>query len=155
MIRLFRLIAALIVGLAVSATAYADGGVPLPSPAKAVGDACVEPTDVMRRNHMDFLKQQRDETMHLGVRSGKYGLNGCIECHAADDPKAPGAAKSVEPFCGECHDYAAVKLDCWSCHTPKLGEGTQKASLQTPFSELDAETLAMLRAHLSKGSVTR
>ena len=100
-----------------------------------------------------------------GVReiSSTGFFTGYFESELADDemltevrvPKAPGAAKSVEPFCGECHDYAAVKLDCWSCHTPKLGEGTQKASLQTPFSELDAETLAMLRAHLSKGSVTR
>ena len=130
MIRSFRLIAALIVGLAISAAAstavHADGGVPLPSPAKATGETCVEPADVMRRNHMDFLKQQRDETMRLGIRDGKYGLNGCVECHAADDPKTPEAAKSIEPFCGECHAYAAVTLDCWSCHTTKPAKGGAK-----------------------------
>ncbi len=128
MIRSFRLIAALIVGLAVSAAAYAyaDGGVPLPSPANATGENCVAPTDIMRRNHMDLLKQQRDETMHLGKRDGKYSLTGCVECHAADDPKTPDTAKSVEPFCGECHSYAAVKLDCWSCHTTKPAKGSAK-----------------------------
>jgi hypothetical protein len=130
MIRSFRLIAALIVGLAVSAGAYAgayaDGGVPLPSPAKATGATCVEPADIMRRNHMDFLKQQRDETMHLGIRDGKYALNGCVECHATDDPKTPAAVKTIEPFCGECHAYAAVKLDCWSCHTDKPATGSAK-----------------------------
>ena len=34
----------------------------------AKGDKCVEPTDVMRRNHMEFILHQRDDTMRRGVR---------------------------------------------------------------------------------------
>jgi len=93
MIRSFRLIGATAVALAVLAlgggpAGAAEGGVPLPALAKAKGEACVEATDVMRRDHPDLLKAHRDDTMHLGIRSGKYSLTGCIECHAAPDPKA-------------------------------------------------------------------
>lgn len=159
MIRSFRLIGALAFGLAVlaagapSATA-ADGRVPLPNlAAPAKGEACVEPTDVMRRNHMDLLKRQRDETMHRGIRAGKYSLNGCIECHAAAEADAPApAAKSIEPFCEECHAYAAVRVDCWSCHNPKLVEGIKTARPAKPFPQGDDDPLAMLKAHLSGGS---
>lgn len=152
MIRSFRLIGAVGAALAVLALGGApagatDGRVPLPELAKAKGEACVEPADVMRRNHPDFLKTQRDETMHLGIRSGKYSLTGCIECHAAPDPKAKEpAVKSIDAFCESCHTYAAVKVDCWSCHNPKLTEtGKQAASLDSLIAELKA-TLSEKRA---------
>jgi len=129
MTRIIGMIGALALGLAILAgtgrpAPAADGRVPLPAlAAPAEGESCVEPADVMRRNHMEFLKAQRDETMHLGIRDGKYSLNGCIACHAAADPAAADpAAKTIEPFCEECHSYAAVKLDCWSCHNPTLTE---------------------------------
>ena len=35
--------------------------------AARAGTQCVEPADVMRRRHMDFLKHQRDETVLGGV----------------------------------------------------------------------------------------
>ena len=41
---------------------------------KAAGlDACVEPTDYMRRNHMELIKHQRDVTVHMN----------CFGCHAS------------------------------------------------------------------------
>jgi hypothetical protein len=102
----------------------ADGRVPMPELTKAQGEACVESTDVIRRDHMDLLKGQRDQTMRLGIRDGKHSLKGCIECHAAPDPKAEGA-RTIEGFCTQCHDYVGVKPDCWSCHTPKAeGKGS-------------------------------
>lgn len=136
MIRSFRLIGATAAALAVLAlgggpAGAAEGGVPLPTLAKAKGEACVEPADVMRRDHPDLLKAQRDDTMHLGIRSGKYSLTGCIECHAAPDPKAADPkVKSIDAFCESCHTYAAVKVDCWTCHNPKLTETPVKVGAQ-------------------------
>lgn len=97
-----------------------QSSVPLPHPAKAAkGDKCVEPADVMRRDHMDFLKHQRDETVRDGIRGNKYSFNACVDCHATADPKiAGGKIRTLKPFCAECHEYAAVKADCFSCHNP-------------------------------------
>ncbi|MDA0304717.1 MAG: hypothetical protein O3B76_00270 [Proteobacteria bacterium] len=90
-----------------------------PKPTKAFkGDKCVEPVDVMRRDHMNYLLHQRDETVQQGIRGKKYSLRQCIECHAVPDKQA-GGERTVEPFCGECHKFAAVTIDCFQCHTNK------------------------------------
>jgi predicted CXXCH cytochrome family protein len=108
---------------------HADGGrTPLPviEPATA-GTQCVEPADVMRRNHMRFLEHQRDETVHGGVRGAKHSLKGCIDCHAS--AKTASVAKAETNFCVSCHSYAAVRIDCFECHTnksPKLAQGATK-----------------------------
>ena len=54
-------------------------------------DVCVEPTDVMRRRHFEFIKHQRDVTVHQAIN-------------------APGE------FCAACHEYTGATLDCFSCH---------------------------------------
>ena len=73
----------------------------------------------MRRDHMKFLKHQRDETMHKGVRAPRHSLKGCIACHANAQTRSVAAAESN--FCVSCHSYAAVKIDCFGCHTGKTG----------------------------------
>lgn len=93
--------------------------VPMPKPATAFkGTQCVAPVDVMRREHMNFLKHQRDETVKDGIRGAKYSLRQCIDCHAVPDPQA-GGKRTVRTFCNECHQYAAVRVDCFECHTNK------------------------------------
>ena len=78
---------------------------------------CVEPTELMRRNHMELIKHQRVETVHEGIRSTKYSLVRCIECHASVGVDgAPVPVNGEEQFCESCHDYAAVSLDCFDCH---------------------------------------
>ena len=109
----------LVLATATSATAAAgESRVPLPVIPPAVkGEQCVEPTDVMRREHMDFLVHQRDETVHLGVRGAKHSLVGCIDCHARSD--AAGTAIPVNAkgeFCESCHGFAGVEMDCFGCH---------------------------------------
>lgn len=97
-----------------------DGRTPVPSPSAAVmGEQCVEPADVMRRNHMNFLMHQRDETLRDGIRGEKYSLRGCIDCHATPDDKA---TRSVRTFCDSCHDYAAVEITCFECHNDRPGQ---------------------------------
>ncbi len=78
------------------------------------GEQCVEPTEVMRRDHMKFILHQRDRTMHEGVRTTKHSLKNCVDCHA--DAKT-GSVLGKEGFCESCHAYAAVKLDCFECHS--------------------------------------
>ena len=53
----------------------------LPAIPAAAGDQCVEPTEVMRRRHMDFILHQRDETVHKGVRTEKHRFVNCVNCH--------------------------------------------------------------------------
>ena len=98
------------------AVAAESGRTPTPVPAKAAkGAACVEPVEDMRRNHMVYLDHERDETMHKGIRGRKHSLRACIECHAVPD-KAAAGKRTIEPFCSECHRYAAVSMDCFQCH---------------------------------------
>ncbi len=86
-------------------------------------EQCVEPTPVMRRNHFEFIKHQRDLTVHQGIRGSKHSLAGCIDCHARKD--ASGKAVPVNAqgqFCAGCHEYVAASLDCFSCHSAVPGE---------------------------------
>lgn len=95
-------------------------GVPMPVIPMGQGDTCVEDTDFMRRNHMDMLKHQRDETMLKGVRDEQYSLKECIACHAVNGPDSkPVTGSSPQHFCRSCHDYAAVSIDCFQCHASR------------------------------------
>ena len=112
-----RLAAALALACAAPPTLAADSPrTPVPKPPKATqGAQCVEPTADMRRNHMIYLDHERDETVHKGIRGRKHSLRGCVECHAVADASA-GGARTVAPFCSECHRYVAVRIDCFGCH---------------------------------------
>lgn len=96
--------------------------VPVPQHSIAKGDKCVEPTDVMRKRHMEFILHQRDETMHKGIRTKQHSLKNCINCHA--DPKT-GSVLGKDGFCESCHAYAAVSIDCFSCHSAKANSAKQ------------------------------
>jgi hypothetical protein len=79
------------------------------------GEACVAPTAEMRRDHMKMLFHQRDRTLREGVRTARFSLKGCVECHASTKT---GSVLGEEGFCSSCHAYASVKIDCFECHTP-------------------------------------
>ena len=101
-----------------SETQSKSSGVPKPVITKAVkGEQCVEPTEYMRRNHMDVLDGHRDKTVHEGIRTKKYSLKECINCHASEKTGSVAAAK--DDFCVSCHSYASVKIDCFECHSTK------------------------------------
>jgi hypothetical protein len=122
-------VAAVLAGL-LPGIARAEGTrVPLPSFTVDRSTTCVAPPAVMRRTHMEMLKHRRDKTVHQGIRGGDESLNRCIACHAS---KTTGAAIGApDAFCQSCHDYAAVKLDCFDCHQgrpgaqARLGEATR------------------------------
>lgn len=78
---------------------------------------CVAPTQDMRENHMDYLMHQRDETVIDGIRGKPFSLTDCVNCHAQVDGN--GEAIRIDApgqFCQSCHTFAAVKIDCFSCH---------------------------------------
>lgn len=120
--------AGLALGLTVqTAEAAENSRVYVPKPPKGKGDKCMEDTKFMRANHMNLLKHQRDETMHNGIRTKKHSLKECVACHTV--PGNDGRAVSYEDpknFCRQCHDYAAVKLDCFECHASKPPKGQAK-----------------------------
>jgi predicted CXXCH cytochrome family protein len=102
------------------AMTVAVSGVPQPDIPRGQGESCVADTDFMRRNHMTLLKHQRDDTVLEGVRSKQYSLKECISCHAVSGSDAmPVTISSPEHFCRSCHDYAAVKIDCFQCHASR------------------------------------
>lgn len=94
--------------------------VPRPVIEAARGGTCVEPPPVMRRKHPQYLMHQRDDTLRGGIRGAKYSLKACIECHAS--PATGSVAAAPTNFCISCHSYAAVKVDCFECHTPRSGQ---------------------------------
>ena len=101
---------------ALAAKAGGDGFV-VPSSKAAELESCVEPTEYMRRNHFELIEHQRDETVHGGVRSTKHSLADCVACHVSKGPDQGYLAVSDETqFCGACHGFAAVTLDCFQCH---------------------------------------
>ena len=75
-----------------------------------------------------MLKHQRDDTVRGGIRGAKYGLKECIDCHAS---RTTGSvAQAPANFCVSCHEYTAVRIDCFECHTskarPLAGAGAAK-----------------------------
>lgn len=117
--------AVLLATLAMAGSAL--GAPPLPTLERAQrGEQCVEDTATMRRFHMEFLKHQRDETVHGGIRGAKHSLKDCVACHAST--KTGSVAAAPTDFCVSCHTYAAVKIDCFECHTGKPGQAVAKGA---------------------------
>jgi hypothetical protein len=99
-------------------------------------ESCVEPTVLMRHKHMEFIKHQRISTVHEGIRIEKYSLSGCVECHISyDQEQVPRPINQPDQFCGACHAFAAIDLNCFDCHA-SVPNGTQ----------LDATAIAAHRA---------
>lgn len=115
----------LLLSLAVSA-AEPSSSVTIPEPPKAKQNfsdtqQCVAPIDDIRRNHGDYLKHHRDQTMHQGIRTTQHSLVACINCHVTADSKGnyPNIKEGSKHFCSSCHNYAAVSIDCFQCHATK------------------------------------
>jgi hypothetical protein len=122
-----RMILGLALALVGATTAQATGvgDFVVPSSNASSVQNCVEPTEYMRRNHMEVIRHQRDTTVYGGIRSTKHSLAGCVSCHVGyDAAKKPVPINAEGQFCDACHDYAAVNLNCFDCHaTIPEGEG--------------------------------
>ncbi|WP_237251737.1 sulfur reduction protein DsrJ [Thioalkalivibrio nitratireducens] len=132
--------ALVLAGLAL--TLAACGKVEVPAPellAEARGDQCVEDTDVMRRDHMKILMHERDEAKRFGRRNPDHSFVGCIDCHVS--PTASRDDPSTH-FCLACHQFNAVKMDCFQCHTDRPSDSA-------PMPRQSADADGLLEGHLA------
>ncbi len=112
----------LFLGLGASAALAQDsaaipGGPEIP---KAIGPGHAEGNAYWRANHMKLLKHDRNLTVHLGERDIEASIKQCVTCHATRGPDAkPLPVNAPGQFCATCHEFAAVKLDCFECHSTK------------------------------------
>ncbi len=105
----------LLIGLLLMNTVAADNSGPIIP--KGKGEQCVADTDFMRRNHMDLIVHQRDETVIRGIRDEPFSLAECVDCHVQTDANAKPIRIDAEgQFCSSCHTYVAAKIDCFGCH---------------------------------------
>jgi predicted CXXCH cytochrome family protein len=142
-----KLAALLVLAAMVLPLATAGAGEPtwLPKPARGRGDKCVADTAWMRRNHMTALMHHRDQTVHEGIRTKRFDLTGCIDCHAVKGTDGkPVTVASPKHFCRTCHDYAAVSIDCFECHAsrPAAKVATTGEATPDPSWGTDAVMLA-------------
>ncbi len=150
-LKIMGLVSALFIGLATFISvnsAFADGvlfpndtqvaGLFLPDIPKGKGKECIAPKAFMRRNHMKLLKHDRTLTVHLGDRQIKASIKECVTCHAVNGAdNKPVTVKDPKHFCRACHDYVAVKLDCFECHASRP-ELTLKSKVNPKSPEAQA-----------------
>jgi len=120
----------------------------------ATGDPHPEGNEYWRRNHMKLMRHDRDLTMRDGDRQIQASLSGCFDCHTTQDKSGVVLTyESEKHFCRACHDFAAVKVDCFMCHrsTPEdVDESKAHAALLLDHA-LDADESAIL-AYLNQFS---
>lgn len=74
----------------------------------------------MRKNHMEVLLHQRDNTMRQGIRTPDHSLVECVSCHAGSDDDGKFIPVNADgQFCAGCHKKVAVNIDCFQCHATR------------------------------------
>ena len=110
-------------------------------------EQCVEPTEVMQKEHFGLLYHQRDKTVIKGIRTKEHSLANCIDCHVSyDDNGAALPINSEGQFCQTCHVQTAVNIDCFTCHATvprdkKVDNKLQKNLKKTMNLEQDTTSL--------------
>lgn len=111
--------------------------------AEPKGEQCVEPTQVMRERHWEFILHQRDETVHEGIRTTRHSLKNCLECHVRADAEGRfPRASNPRHFCTSCHIYASVRIDCFECHADR-----PQAAYSAAPDPVGMELAEMIRRH--------
>jgi len=147
------LLVALLIGGAGLATAQERSSL-LPDIPVATGEPHAEGNEYWRRNHMNLMKHDRDLTVRDGDRQIEASLKGCFDCHTAkDDAGQVVTYQSEKHFCRACHEYVAVKVDCFMCHrsTP---DGVDEHELQAvilPQKPLKDADIQGIVAYLKQG----
>ena len=155
-----KCIAGLIAGIVLTipaAQSMAESTFVIQGSKAASQSSCVVETDDIRRNHMDYMKHGRDETVIVGDRTGKFSLSGCIDCHAAvDDSGEFVPVDDPGQFCQNCHEYVAVSPPCFQCHRTTPEKGGMKlgavAHGQLLHQQLHASTALDVRMSVDTGA---
>jgi len=124
--------------LALLPAARVIAGTPSPTIHEPHGEGvkCVQPEEEIKRNHMNYILHQRDETMHEGIRTKTYSLAECINCHVFPDKNGHIAdIESEDHFCHGCHEYAAVQIDCFECHADRPQKYIKRAAKQATIEQ--------------------
>ena len=139
---------AVILAFLLSLAGVAQGGERsslLPEVPKATGEPHAEGSLYWRKHHMEMMRHDRDLTLRMGDREIEASLKGCFDCHAVkDDHGQYVTVKSEKHFCRVCHDYAAVKVDCFMCHRSTPADNTAYRAMAT------AEDPASIEAYLAR-----
>jgi len=120
-------IAFCIIGISI---VFADSPAEIPPPKQHYSEetVCVEPVEIMRKQHFEFVLDHRDKTVIDGIRTKKHSLNECIDCHITANTQGVFARYSEDThFCASCHQYTAVNIDCFQCHADRPEEAIRKA----------------------------
>ncbi len=137
--------------------AYAHDDHPdIPPPKENYNDEtlCVEPVEVMRKQHFEFVLDHRDKTVIDGIRTKKHSLIECIECHITANAEGEYARYSEEThFCASCHQFTAVNIDCFQCHADRPEEAIRKA--MNPNQTVDQSNEEKIQHYLQFSNVER
>lgn len=124
MVRSFIRACLLVIGIAIAgltpaaAADFAKADYVTPGSKAAGLENCVRETAFMRRNHMELIEHQRDLTVHQGIRNTTDSLAGCVGCHVGyDQQRQPLPVYTEGQFCRNCHEFAAVDMNCFGCHS--------------------------------------
>jgi hypothetical protein len=147
MTRFLRQVAVLVyalIGLSLlSTSALAETPFPTINEPSDESKKCIHPEDEMRRNHMNYILHERDETMHEGVRNEPGSLAACIDCHVEPNEKGEIAGvDSNEHFCNGCHEYASVQIDCFQCHADRPQKFIKRSSHTSSIRDQLQQSLA-------------
>ncbi len=143
MTRFLRLIYVLIGLTLMSTSALAETPFPTIHEPSDESKKCIQPEDEMRRNHMNYILHERDETMREGVRDEPGSLAACIDCHVEPDEKGEIASvDSNDHFCNGCHEYASVQIDCFQCHADRPQKFIKRSSHTSSLRDQLQQTLA-------------
>jgi hypothetical protein len=108
---------------------FADSNKDIPPPKQKYSEEtlCVEPVEIMRKQHFEYLLTHRDETVIEGIRTKKHSLKGCIDCHITANAQGEYARYAEDThFCANCHQFAAVTIDCFQCHADRPEQAIRK-----------------------------
>jgi len=112
-----------LVFVAALSAAAGDLGPAIP---KATGSPHPEGNEYMIRHHMEMMFHSRDVTVHEGDRKVSASIAQCFDCHTVRDASGtPVTYQDPSHFCRTCHDFAAVKVDCFDCHRSTPSDFTE------------------------------
>ena len=89
---------------------------------------------------------------NVRIRKTKDSLAACVDCHVRRDAEGkPVAINAPGEFCASCHTYAAVTIDCFSCHaTVPTGQSAALVpEVEAKLGSMDPEVIMQAHAGLA------
>lgn len=126
-----RLVLAFLTLLGLAGMAQAESGL-LPVVPVATGEPHAEGNEYWRRHHMELMRHDRGLTLREGQRDIEASLAQCFDCHTTEEAGQPVTYQSEKHFCRSCHEFAAVRIDCFSCHRSTPSDNPLNRAMAQP-----------------------